>query len=425
MRPIVLVVLLLALPLPARATFHLSRVSEVMSGKDGDAHVQFVEIEMEAPGQGFVGGTRLTRFNCDFSACSVLLQLPPDPSGLDQQSTGAHWLMASPDDTTFFAATAAHADFYWNDAVSGAVDPGCGMVCWGAPGTDAGDPSAWDPGDPDNYVDCVAYGGYVGRTKTSTHDGTPPSGTPTNLIPGTGSQSLTRVHDAGDNMTDFALLGPTPTKNAGPTGTNVGGPFGACTPRTIATTTTTTSPAVTTTTLGAPGVDVPLRGKRLVLKDDPTDPRKRRLLLVSHDRSITIGAGNDSSDDPTREGGTLRVRTTGGCGADGSAPCDDTYVLVGTGWSLVGKRGANRGYRYASRSGPVRSAAVTAGKSHVVMAKARGVGLGHALAADPAPVDVVLGTGTKRYCLRFATGAFKVGKRFAAASAPAPAACPP
>ena len=63
--------------------------------------------------------------------------------------------------------------------------------------------------------------------------------------------------------------------------------------------------------------------------------------------------------------------------------------------------------------------------------KAKGSGrLGHALAANPQPVDIELQLGSgKRYCLQFGgVTTFKprpTGSVFQAKDAPAPATCPP
>jgi len=56
---------------------------------------------------------------------------------------------------------------------------------------------------------------------------------------------------------------------------------------------------------------------------------------------------------------------------------------------------------------------------------ASGAGLETSLAANPAPVEVVLTMGGARYCAQFGgTVAFKAAKRLTATNAPAPADCP-
>jgi hypothetical protein len=250
-----LAALLVLVAAPARAVFHSAHISEVMSGAGGDPSVQFVEIRMDTVGQGNVLNTRLTAFNCNGTSSSVLLLVP---NGVVNQGTNGHWIMGS---TSFAAASGLTPDFTWDPGTTGNIPTPCGMVCWGAPGslfvdvkicvggstpgaactTDAtcspGTCSPWDPTDPNQYVDCVAYGGYTGPTKTSTHDGTSTSGTPTTLGPGDGTQSLGRIGNTGNNTADFALQCPDPTNNAGS-----GGTIGTCT------TTTTVAPTTTTTT---------------------------------------------------------------------------------------------------------------------------------------------------------------------------------
>jgi hypothetical protein len=215
----------LLLPVTAGASFHVSRLSEVMSGAGGNPDVQYVEIEMMFVVQNTVRNSRLTAFNCDGTQHAVLLVVP---SNVPHDGNGVHWIMASPDDGTFFAASGIHPDFTFSPG----IEKTCGMVCWGAPGFVTPDPTTWDAGDPNQYVDCLAYGSYTGPRKTSIHDGTPTSGTPTTLTPGDGTKSLTRSGDTQDNAADFVLACPTPTNNTGNAGS-----FGCG-----STTTTTTLP---------------------------------------------------------------------------------------------------------------------------------------------------------------------------------------
>jgi len=421
---------------PAWALFHLARVNEVMSGVGGNANVQYVEIRMLFGFQNSVTNTRLTWFDCSFSACQVLMQVP---ANVANSGNGVTWLMASPDDATFFAATGAHAEFYWNNATIGDVDRTCGMVCWGAPGAVAPNPATWDPGDPNNYTDCVAYGGYAGRTKTvAAFSGGPTSGPPDTDPAGNGTtMSLTRVSDTNNNLNDFSLAAMTPTNNgAGNIPTQAPDPCTQaanncpCTPLTPTTSTvqTTTSTLRPSTTTMPAGTDLPLSGKKLLLKDDPADPAKRKLVASSHDASINLGAGNGSPDDPTIFGGSFLVRTGAGCGTGGAQPCDNTYSLPAGSWKLIGKPGQGKGYVYkdpALANGPIRSAIVK-GKAHAVVVMGKGSGLGDGVGADPNPVDLGLTLGAKRYCMHFGgTEKLKVGKKATFQNAATPGGCRP
>jgi hypothetical protein len=222
--------LIALLPAPARALFHIAHIHEVMSGAGGDPSVQYVEIRMAAAGQNVTGNTRLTAFNCDGTTATVLLLVP---SNVSSAMTDDRFIMAT---TNFAAEAGITPNFTWDPTMTGNIPTACGMVCWGAPGIVPPAPGSWSASDPNQYVDCVAYGPYTGTTKTSTHDGTPPSGTPTSLTPGDGTFSLTRTAFGGSNATDFALACPTPENNAG----SIGG-FGPCSPPTTTTTTTSTT----------------------------------------------------------------------------------------------------------------------------------------------------------------------------------------
>src|SRR5439155_845241 len=102
-----------------------------------------------------------------------------------------------------------------------------------------------------------------------------------------GVHSLVRQTNASN---DFALACPTPTNNGPLEGAEVTGSFGACTEPTTTTTlraTTTTRPRATTTTTTVPaGTDRPLSGKKLVLKDNPSNPARRKLMVLSIDAAI-------------------------------------------------------------------------------------------------------------------------------------------
>ena len=161
------------------------------------------------------------------------------------------------------------------------------------------------------------------------------------------------------------------------------------------------------------GGDQQIAGARLLLKDSPREA-KGSLVSLSHDTTITLGGGNGSADDPTQFGGSLRVRTTTG------DLFDSTFNLPPAGWKTIGAAGQNKGYRFTSKTGPINRVMVIPGRRIQVVGTFTAT-----LSTNPSPVDVVLRTGAKHYCLEFGANAkFQASRRFSATSAPAPASCP-
>jgi hypothetical protein len=350
------------------------------------------------------GQTQLTNsvlafFSCDGGTVSSALVLDHN---VVNQGPNVRWSMAT---ASFAAATGITPDFTFPAILNNGPTQyyPCGMICWGAPGLTPPAPT-WMRSDQDNYVDCVGFGGYTGGTKTSTHDGTPTSGTPTSLSPGDGNQSLTRMTTTGDNATDFVLAARTPTNNSGAgsgTTTTTLGPGG--------TTTTTTRGTTVTTTTFPPGVGQTVSGTQLLLKTG-AKPAKKSLLAVGKDTSILIG-------DPRQVGGSLRVFTTAGDAFDA------TYPLPAARWKPIGKASAPKGWRFKDPGGPIKLAIVKQAK--LVKTVGKGAALTLSLASDPRPVEVVLAVGTERYCMSFGGSVvFKPAKRFLAKGATPPAACP-
>ena len=324
------ILLVLLAPVLSRAAFHLARVNEVMSGVASNANVQFVEIRMTSTAQSSVAGTRLTWFDCAFTQCKVLMQVPFNVS--NGGVTPVPWLMGSPNDATFLAATGTHADFYWDNATIGDIDPTCGMVCWGAPGTVVPNPATWDPGEPNDYTDCVAYGDYTGRTKTlPAFVGGPTSGTPTNLAAGNGTtMSLTRMTDTNDNSADFALAADTPTNNGPPTP-----PTQAPNPCTQAANNCPCTPVTPQETVAT----------HIFLVKNPGDPTSRKVLWL-----VKENAGNPNmlTGNPTAGGATLNLKL------DAVTQC---FNMPFGGWSNVG----GMGFKYSDpmgANGPVKKAQI-------------------------------------------------------------------
>jgi len=382
------------LPAPATALFHLAHISEVHVGTaDNPVGAQYVEIEMDTLLQEHVTNSILSAWDCDGDFLGELLVVPNDVA---LAGTGVPWIMAT---TTSLGGMTP--DF---GTVTASIPADCGQVCWGAPGLAVPAPGSWDHEVPDNYVDCVAYGGYTGTTRTL-------SGTPTPLVPNSGSANLalTRVASTNDNAADFALQCATPENNAAATGDVI------LEPCTNPTTTTTTVSSSTTTTLAPAGADL-LPGKKILLKVKEGKPEKSSLLILSQkDSSTTVGRGEGTADDPTLNGGRLLVASSPGGGFV------DAYTLDASGWKARRKKGEISGWGFKDPDGPITSVSIKGGKSIAVKGKGT---LGHDLDDDPNPVRVVLEIGAHRYCLEFGgTPKFKALKKYLATKAPAPADC--
>jgi glucose/arabinose dehydrogenase len=155
-----------------------------------------------------------------------------------------------------------------------------------------------------------------------------------------------------------------------------------------------------------------ISGKKILLKTKPPDDTKKRLTVLSKDPTIALG------DDPTGIDASLRVV---------SSTFDNTYPLPHGNWSIIGKPGDIKGYKYKDSlqaAGPTKTANIKAGKQ--LKAFAKGTMLDHTLGTDPTPVSVELTIGTTHYCMSFGgTTKFVADKLFQAKDAPAPASCPP
>lgn len=177
-------------------------------------------------------------------------------------------------------------------------------------------------------------------------------------------------------------------------------------------------PATTTTTSTTlPSHDTPLAGTAIVLTDNAANPAKRKLVVVSKDKAVGVGA-----ETPESVGATLRIVTVAGDGFDA------TYALPATGWRRQGRAGKVRGHQYRDpklANGPIAGVVVKSGK--LLKAIGRGAALGQSLAADPNPVWVVLTIGDGRQCMSFGGSKpkFSAGKRFTSHGAPRPAGCNP
>lgn len=184
-------------PAPSEALFHMSVIEEVMTSYGGDSQVQFVEIRMLASSQNFVEDSVLASFDGGGNYVGDVLIVP---SNVPNSGVDVRWIMAT---SALQTVSGLAPDFI----MPAGLPTGGGMVCWGAPGVLPPPPGSWDHTDPENYVDCLAYGTYSGPTNSHT-------GTPTSL--NADGHSLRRISETDNNATDFVCADiANPANNAG------------------------------------------------------------------------------------------------------------------------------------------------------------------------------------------------------------------
>jgi hypothetical protein len=98
------------------------------------------------------------------------------------------------------------------------------------------------------------------------------------------------------------------------------------------------------------GTGRPILGGRLLVKDRNGDEENRKVIFIAKDLATDIGPS--LIGDPTTEGATLRIVTSGG------TPSDQTFILDPDGWTAIG----STGFSYAGPTGadgdPVRRVVV-------------------------------------------------------------------
>jgi hypothetical protein len=164
----------------AAANFHLMKVEEVFAGTTSEPNADFVELEMQAPGQGQVGGHPLHLFDVSSARfdCSI-------PANVPNQDTGDRILFAT---VQAEAELGINADF----TIPAMLDGSSGAVCFAM------------------SVDCVSWGGFTGTTTSPS--GTPfPSGIPPD-------NSIERTGDTNNSADDFTVVTPNAVPNTGDLG---------------------------------------------------------------------------------------------------------------------------------------------------------------------------------------------------------------
>jgi hypothetical protein len=179
---------LVAMAPPAAADFHLMKVEEVFAGTPSVPNADFVELEMQAEGQGNVSGHPLHLFDASSARfdCSIPADVPDE----------------NLDDKILFATTQAETEFGINAdfTIPAILDGSSGAVCFAT------------------TVDCVSWGGFTGTTTSPA--GTPfPSGIPPdNSIERSGP-------DTNNSADDFTVVTPNAMPNAGDLGSMTCQPF--------------------------------------------------------------------------------------------------------------------------------------------------------------------------------------------------------
>jgi hypothetical protein len=199
-------------PSAARATFHLMRIREVYPGSAASPGAEYVELQMFASGQNFVGGHVLRTYDEAGSPSATNTLAADVPSGDDQRTV----LLATPEAEAQFGVQGDDAL-----APSDQLDPAGGAVCWEA-------------------LDCVSWGSFAGSLPSPAGSSADPTGIPDgmalrrNISPGCPTL-LEPGDDSDDSVADFSDVFPTPRPNATtpaehPCSSQVGGPGGVLNP---------------------------------------------------------------------------------------------------------------------------------------------------------------------------------------------------
>jgi hypothetical protein len=197
--PLLVTALFLLAAAPAEATFHLIKVREVHPGTSDDS---YVELQMFAAGQSFLGGHSMTLYNSSGSLVHSSTFSTTVPNSANQQ-------------TVLIGDTRAQEAFgVAPDLVDSglAISAAGGAACWNAGGIPA---------------DCVAWGNFSGgaalQLATGTSVGSPVS--PTGITAGKAIRRtiepgcptlLEESDDSDDSATDFSEVTPAPRNDSSP-----------------------------------------------------------------------------------------------------------------------------------------------------------------------------------------------------------------
>ncbi len=174
----------------ASATFHEMSIREIYPGSIAHPNSEYVELQMWAPGQNFVGGHQIGIY--DATGASVgTATFPQDVSGDVNQST---LVAATPEAESEFGFT-ADAGF-----TPGLLEPSGGAVCW-------------------ETLDCVAWGNFHGTVKSAVGQPAAAAGIPDGMalrrtIEPNCPALLEPADDRDNSAVDFAAVFPGPRPNS-------------------------------------------------------------------------------------------------------------------------------------------------------------------------------------------------------------------
>jgi hypothetical protein len=172
----------------AAATFHEISIREVYPGSTGAPDAEYVELQMWAGGQNFVGGHSLRTYDALGKLVATATFAGDVGAGANQSTI----LLGAPAVTTTFGVTPDTA------LEPSKIDPDGGAVCW-------------------ESIDCVSWGNFNGSLPS-------PAGPPAPAIPSEmalrrtiapGCPTLLEPTDDHDNSAaDFAAVFPSPRPNS-------------------------------------------------------------------------------------------------------------------------------------------------------------------------------------------------------------------
>ena len=183
---------------PARAGFHLIKITEVFAGTGGFGNAQYVELQMYGPGQVFLGGHSIAVQNSSGGQVATYTFSGSVANGASQDTI----LVGTTSASTLFGVT---TDL--SMGATGLLNPDGGRVCF------------------DN-IDCVSWGNYSGpngQTPANPSAGLPSGSSLIRDISAGTPGVLEGADDTDNNAADFDLDAPSPRNNARASGTPSGG----------------------------------------------------------------------------------------------------------------------------------------------------------------------------------------------------------